>query len=107
MHRFVKIATISDIPQNGMRAFEYNGRRIAIFNAAGNYYATDDTCSHDDASLTEGWYEPEDETVECPMHGSRFNIKTGQALTLPAFEPIAVYSVRIEGDDVFVELSEE
>ena len=74
-----------------MCAIEYDGRRIAIFNAAGNYYATDDTCSHDDASLTEGWYEPEEQTVECPMHGSRFNITTGQALSLPAFAPIAVY----------------
>ncbi len=104
MSTFVKIATVHDIPQNGMRAFECNGRRIAVFNAASNYYATDDTCSHDDASLTDGWYEPEDETVECPMHGSRFNIKTGQALSLPAFAPIAVYPVRIEGDDLLIEL---
>ncbi len=105
MSTFVKIATLSDIPQNGMRAFEHAGRRIAVFNAAGNYYATDDTCSHDDASLTEGWYEPDDETIECPMHGSRFNIKTGQALSLPAFAPITVYSVCIAGDDVLIELT--
>jgi 3-phenylpropionate/trans-cinnamate dioxygenase ferredoxin subunit len=101
---FQKIAALSDIPADGMRAFVVNDARIAIFRAGDQIYATDDICSHEYAELTDGWYEPEDCAVECPLHGSRFDIRTGQPLSLPAFRPIAVYPVRLEGDDVLVDL---
>ncbi|HWQ11641.1 MAG TPA: non-heme iron oxygenase ferredoxin subunit [Roseiflexaceae bacterium] len=104
MPEFVRIAAVGDVPPDSMRAFEHNGRRIAVYHIGGSWYATDDICSHEYAHLSEGWLEPEDCTVECPLHGSRFDIRTGQALTLPAFTPIAVYEVRVEGEDVLVRL---
>jgi 3-phenylpropionate/trans-cinnamate dioxygenase ferredoxin component len=105
MPEFVRIASVAEIPADGMRAFEVGDRRVAVYRIGETLYATDDICSHAYAHLTEGWLEPEDCTVECPLHGSRFDIRTGAALTLPAFAPIAVYEVRVEGDDLLVGLA--
>jgi len=68
------------------------------------FYATTDICSHAYAELSEGYLDIDDCTIECPLHGSRFDIATGAVLTLPAYEPIATYPVRVEGEDVLVEL---
>lgn len=102
MADFVRLATIHDLPDGGMRAVEYNGRRIALFRAGETIYATDDICSHDYAELSEGFFDPDDCTVECPLHGSRFDVRTGRALTLPAFAPIEVFEVQRQGDDLLV-----
>lgn len=105
MAEFVKIAATSEIARDAMRAFEYEGRRVAVYHIGDNWYATDDVCTHDYAHLSEGWLEPEDCTVECPLHGSRFDIRSGRPLSLPAFAPVAVYPVSIAGDDVLVQLA--
>ncbi len=102
MADFVRLATIHDLPDGGMRAVEYNGRRIALFRAGETVYATDDICSHDYAELSEGFFDPDDCIVECPLHGSRFDVRTGRALTLPAFAPIEVFEVQRQGDDLLV-----
>src|SRR5215213_8477090 len=104
MPGFVKLATIQDIPENEVRSFEYNDQRIAVYNVDGQLYATSDICSHAYAELSEGFLDSDDCTIECPLHGSRFDIRSGAALTLPAYEPIATYPVRVEGEDVLVEL---
>ena len=104
MPEFVKLATIHDVPENEVRAFEHNGERIAIYHIGDAFYATTDVCSHEYAELSDGFLEPDDCTIECPLHGSRFDITTGAPLTLPAFEPIAIYPVRVEGEDVLVEV---
>ncbi len=104
MADFVRLATIHDVPDGGMHAVEHNGRRIALFRAGATIYATDDICSHDYAELSEGFFDPDDCTVECPLHGSRFDVRTGRALTLPAFAPIEVFEVKVQGDDVLVRL---
>lgn len=104
MADFVKLATIQDIPDGEVRAFEHDGRRIAIYHVGDTFYATSDICSHAYAELSDGFLEPDDYQIECPLHGSCFDIRTGAALTLPAYEPIASYAVRIEGEDVLVEL---
>ena len=106
MSEFIKIATIHDIPENEVRAFEHDGHRIAIYHVGDTFYATTDICSHAYAELSDGYLEPDDCTIECPLHGSRFDIRTGEVLSLPAFEPIATYPVRIEGEDLLVDLSE-
>jgi nitrite reductase/ring-hydroxylating ferredoxin subunit len=106
MTTFVKITQRDQIPDDSMRAFVYGERQILICNVLGTYYATDNICSHEYAELSEGWLEPEDCAVECPLHGSRFDLRTGKPLSLPAYEPIAVYPVRIEGDDVLVGFDE-
>lgn len=104
MSTTVQIATLADLPANSMRGFVHGDHRIAIYRIGETIYATDNVCSHEEADLTDGWLEPDDCTVECPLHGARFSIETGQALSLPAYRPVAVYPVNVEGDLVFVEL---
>jgi 3-phenylpropionate/trans-cinnamate dioxygenase ferredoxin subunit len=104
MPDLVKLAIIQDIPDNEVRAFEYQDRQIAIYNVGGQLYATDNICSHAYSELHEGYLDTDDCTIECPLHGSRFDIRSGAVLSLPAYEPIAVYPVRVEGEDVLVEL---
>jgi 3-phenylpropionate/trans-cinnamate dioxygenase ferredoxin component len=106
MPGFVKLATIHDIPENGLCAVEYNGQRIALYQVSGQIYATSDICSHAYAELSEGFLDTDDCTIECPLHGSRFDIRTGAVLSLPAYEPIAAYLVRMEGEDIFVEIGD-
>lgn len=102
MTDFVRVAAVYDIPPDSMRAFELGEQRVAVYRIGEQWYATDDICSHAYAHLSEGWLEPEECTVECPLHGSRFDLRTGQPLSLPAFTPVAVYEVRLDGEDVLV-----
>lgn len=73
---------------------------IAVFNSGGEYFALDDTCSHEEASLADGWIE--DGTVECPLHAARFCLKDGEAMSLPATSGVAVHEVVVDGDDILV-----
>jgi 3-phenylpropionate/trans-cinnamate dioxygenase ferredoxin component len=104
MPNLVKLATLGDLPENSVSAFEYAGQRIAIYRVGTSIYATTDICSHEYAELSEGYLDTDDCTIECPLHGSRFDIRTGAVLSLPAYEPIAAYPMRVEGQDVLVEL---
>jgi 3-phenylpropionate/trans-cinnamate dioxygenase ferredoxin subunit len=79
---------------------EVDGAQVAVFNLAGRLYAIEDVCTHDDGILTGGPIEGDQ--IVCPRHGARFCIKTGEALTPPAFEPTATFPVRIEGGEVQV-----
>ena len=106
MANFVKLATIDDVSENSVYAVEYAGQRIAIYHVGDTFYATTDICSHEYAELSEGFLDPDDCTIECPLHGSRFDIRSGAVLSLPAYEPIAVYSVRVEGEDILVEIGD-
>lgn len=100
----IRIAALTELPDPGMRAFDAAGRRIAVYRAGDILYATDDMCSHEHAYLSEGWLDLDDATIECPLHGARFDIVSGRALSLPAYEPIDVFPVHTRGDDVLVEL---
>jgi len=87
-----------------MQRFDFGGRRILLANVAGRICAVDDTCTHEDASLSSGVLE--DEWVRCPLHGSRFNVCTGQALEEPAEENLRSYPVRIEVGRILIALPE-
>jgi nitrite reductase/ring-hydroxylating ferredoxin subunit len=76
---------------------------IAVYRLEDGFYATDDTCSHAQASLSAGDVDLKECTVECPYHGSLFDVRTGRALSLPANRPVKAYPVTIENDEVFVE----
>lgn len=102
MGTFVKVAKQSDIPEGGAVAVEVEDKTIAIFKVEGTFYAIDDTCSHEEAPLCEGILEGFE--IECPWHAARFCIKTGKALTPPAYEDLASYTVRLAGDDIELEL---
>ena len=77
---------------------------VCVYNLDGQLYALEDRCSHDDGPLCEGDWDPEEGVVICPRHGANFDIRTGEALTLPAFEPVATYPVRVVDGIVTVEL---
>ncbi len=81
---------------------EIDGNYLALYNVEGQLFVTDDTCSHEEASLSDGFLEGY--LIECPLHGSQFDVRTGEVLSLPAVQPIKTYAVQIEGDDVLVDL---
>ncbi len=99
----IQIGTLADIPEGEGRAFTVGPHRVAVFRAEGELYAIDDTCSHGQASLSQGEFDPDELCVECPLHGSLFDVRTGEPRTLPAFEPVPTYRVFAEGDALFVE----
>ena len=81
---------------------EVNGTRIALCNVNGRFYAIDDLCTHDGGPLDQG--ELQGELVECPRHGAKFDVTTGRAVVLPAVRPVKTYPVRVDGDDVKVDV---
>ena len=102
---FVAVADVGELG-NGERLFlEIDGTPIAIFNIAGELFAIDDVCSHDQGPVAEG--DLIDHSIECPRHGARFDLESGKALTMPAVVDIAAYPVRIEGQQILVGLPVE
>ena len=77
---------------------------IAVFRLSDGFYATEDMCSHANASLAAGDVDLEECTVECPYHASQFDIRTGHVLSLPASKPVKTYPVKVVGEEVFVEI---
>jgi 3-phenylpropionate/trans-cinnamate dioxygenase ferredoxin subunit len=98
-----QIGTLADIPSGTGRAFDVEGHLIAVFRVDDELYAIDDTCSHAEASLSAGEFDSDEYCVECPLHGSIFDVRSGVPRTLPAFEPVETYKVFVEADQVFVE----
>jgi len=102
MSEFVKIATVNEVPVNSSKLVEIDNIRIALFNLNGAFYAIEDVCTHDGGPLVEGEIVNTHE-VRCPRHGARFDILTGAALSMPAFEATTAYDVYIQGDDLLIE----
>ena len=99
---FYEIAAAADLP-NGERLFvEIGENYLVVFNIAGQFYAIEDLCSHDDGPLGDG--DLEGHEVICPRHGARFDVRTGAALTLPAVEAIPAYPVRVVAGKIEVGL---
>ena len=103
---FTRVCSLDDLPDVGGLAVDVEGHLIAVVrDSAGEVHAIDDTCTHENISLSEG--EVEDGEVECWLHGSRFDLRTGRPTSLPATRPVAVYPVKIDGGDVFVSVTKE
>ena len=102
MGRFVKVASVGDVPPGSAKLAEVEDKQIALFNLGGAFYAIDNACTHAGASLAEGTIE--ENQVICPWHGANFDLQSGQALTPPAPEGVAVYKVRVQDSDVEIEL---
>ena len=97
---FVEIAKAGELREGTMKRVDIGGRRILLANVAGRLYAVDDTCTHEEASLSTGVLKGE--LVKCPLHNSRFNVRTGEALEEPAEEDLRTYPVREEGGRILV-----
>ena len=97
---WVKVARVEDVKPGSVIQVEVDGEPVALANTGEEFLATTDICSHDYVLLSGGWLE--DDEIECPQHGSRFNMRTGKVLNPPATQPIAPYETRVEGPNVYV-----
>lgn len=100
MANFLKVAKVDDIKQGQVKTFGVDGRQIALCNVEGTYFAIQDLCTHDGGPLGEG--ELMDHEIECPRHGGRFDVRTGEVAALPPMFPIKTFPVRVEGDEIQV-----
>ncbi len=100
---FTTVAKVSEISVGELKPVEAGGKRLLICHTASGFHAVDDTCTHDDGPLADGWLDGE--AIECPRHGAKFDVATGRVLCLPAAVPITAYHVRVEGDNVQVDVS--
>jgi nitrite reductase/ring-hydroxylating ferredoxin subunit len=98
----MRACSLSELPEEGALRVVLDGKPLCIARSQGEVFALSDICSHADVSLSEG--DVEDGTVECWLHGSRFDLRTGMPTGLPATKPVATYPVTVEGDDVLVKL---
>lgn len=102
---FVKVADISEVPENERLYLEISGKPVVIMNLSGNIYAFGDVCTHDNGPLGDG--EIDGYEIVCPRHGARFDIQTGKAVRGPAFHDIPTYPVRIENGSILVGIPKE
>ncbi|MEO3814508.1 non-heme iron oxygenase ferredoxin subunit [Sphaerisporangium sp. B11E5] len=97
---FQKVCSLSDIPDGGVTGVELEGRPVALVRKHDEVFALHDVCSHAEVRLSEG--EVYDDTLECWLHGSCFDVRTGKPTGPPAVRPVPVYRVKLDGDDVLV-----
>ena len=100
----MKVCPADELPAGEMRLIEADGRKIGVFNCEGMLYAIEDRCSHDDGPLAEGEFDAGACTVECPRHGSLFDLSSGRPKTLPAYVPVETFPVSIEDETIFLEV---
>jgi 3-phenylpropionate/trans-cinnamate dioxygenase ferredoxin component len=100
----IDVCTVSELPIGERKLVEWEDLEIGVFNCRGEYFAIEDRCSHDDGPLAEGEFDAGTCTVECPRHGSLFDLRTGRPKTLPAYEPVETFPVRVEDDTVKLEV---
>ena len=101
----ITVCAESELSDGSMRLFEADGRKIGVFRSeGGELFAIEDRCSHDDGPLAEGEFDSAACTVECPRHGSLFDLRTGRPKTLPAFQPVDTFEARVEDGEVKVEV---
>jgi 3-phenylpropionate/trans-cinnamate dioxygenase ferredoxin component len=101
----IEVCPAAELPPGASRIIEADGRKIGVFNCAGEFRAIEDRCSHDDGPLAEGPFDSDSCTVECPRHGSLFDLNTGRPRTLPAYLPVDTFAVHVEDGIVKLEVS--
>ena len=92
----VDVCPIDELPPGTMKLVHAGAVSLGVYNVDGELFALEDRCSHDDGPLVEGEWEPDRAVVVCPRHGATFDIRTGRALTLPAYEPVDTFPVRVD-----------
>jgi 3-phenylpropionate/trans-cinnamate dioxygenase ferredoxin component len=99
---FERACAVAEIPDEGVLATEVGGVEVAVVKSEGQYFAIRDECSHAQIQLSEG--DVGNCEIECWLHGSRFSLTTGEPLSLPAYDPVPVYPVRVDGADLLVDV---
>jgi len=100
MTNYIKVARADEIAPGEKKIVEVDGILVVLVNLDGEFYAIEDVCTHDGGPLGEG--ELDGHQLICPRHGARFDARTGDALTMPAFEPAPTYEVKVEGGDILI-----
>ena len=104
MPELIDICPLEDLPPGAMRLVEWEDLEIGVFNCAGELLAIEDRCSHDDGELVEGELDEEACTVECPRHGSVFDLRTGKPLNLPAYQSVDTFPVSVQDGVIKIEV---
>jgi nitrite reductase/ring-hydroxylating ferredoxin subunit len=102
MAELVTVCPTSEVPENSVKSFEVGNNVIAVYNVGGEFYATDNECTHGAASLADGMLEGD--VIECALHFGAFNVKTGEAVQAPCFTALRTYKVVVENGEVRVDL---
>jgi 3-phenylpropionate/trans-cinnamate dioxygenase ferredoxin subunit len=100
----ISVCPLAELPPGATRLVEHDGAKIGVFNCDGTLYAIEDRCSHDDGPLAEGEFDPATCTVECPRHGSLFDLTTGRPKTLPAYAPVQTFTAAVVDDHIVLEV---
>lgn len=104
MSEVVEVCALAELPPGSRRLIEVADLEIGVFNCGGELYAIEDRCSHDDGPLAEGELDEQACTVECPRHGSLFDLRSGRPKTLPAYQPVETFPVRVEDEMIKLEV---
>ncbi len=104
MSPLIDICPVEELPPGARRAVAWEDLEIGVFNCNGAFYAIEDRCSHDNGELVQGTLDPERCAVECPRHGSLFDLRTGKPLTLPAYVPVDTFPVSVENGVIKLEV---
>jgi len=100
----IPVCPLAELPPGAMHLIEHDGTKIGVFNCDGTLYAIEDRCSHDDGPLAEGEFDKDACTVECPRHGSLFDLTTGRPKTLPAYAPVRTFTTAVVDDTIVLEV---
>jgi 3-phenylpropionate/trans-cinnamate dioxygenase ferredoxin subunit len=99
----IEVCPVDELPPGSVKIVRAGQLALGVYNVDGTYYAIEDRCSHDDGPLAEGEFDADACTVECPRHGSLFDLRTGRPKTLPAFQPVETFDARVEDGEVKLE----
>ena len=97
---WIRIASAHDLQDDEVLGLSVGGARIALYRSEGEFFATDNRCTHAEALMSEGYLE--DGCIECPLHQARFDIRTGKALCAPATQDLRTHALRREGDEIYI-----
>jgi 3-phenylpropionate/trans-cinnamate dioxygenase ferredoxin subunit len=104
MAETIDICPVEELPPGAVRLVEWEDLEIGVFNCAGELVAIEDRCSHDEGNLVDGEFDATDCTIECPRHGSKFDLKTGKPLNLPAYVPVDTFPVSVQDGVIKIEV---
>ena len=104
MSEWVRVADVSDIPDDEPIQVKAGGELIALTRYDGRVYAVSDVCTHEYTHLSDGFMDGP--CIECPLHGAMFDVRTGEVKALPATRDLPTYPVKVDGDDVYVQIEE-